>query len=83
VKGPGDGQLSLNYQKTLEYLETMYYKYKNNSQDIKTPIKFPRKKEEENKKPKVRKIKHEKNEDDDTEYEIINNKKKKIIKIVI
>ena len=76
VKGPGDGQLSLNYQKTLEYLETMYYKYKNNSQDIKTPIKFPRKKEEENKKPKVRKIKHEKNEDDDTEYEIINNKKK-------
>ena len=81
VKGPGDGQISLDYQKTLEYLDTMYYKYKNNSRDIKTPIKLPKRKNEEKKKPKVRNIKREKieeEEDDDSESSIRNYKKKKI-----
>ena len=81
VKGPGDGQISLDYQKTLEYLDTMYYKYKNNSRDIKTPIKLPKRKNEEKKKPKVRNIKREKieeEEDEDSESSIRNYKKKKI-----
>mgnify|MGYP006916216801 FL=1 len=79
VKGPGDGQLSLNYQKTLEYLNTMFNKYKTNSRDIKTPVKIPKKKNEEPKRPKVKQIKHEKNSDsEDSEYESKNYKKKKV-----
>ena len=77
IKGPGDGQLSLDFQKTLEYLETMFSKYKNNSKDIKTPIKIPRKrKNNENKKLNVLNIKHEKSEDD-SDYEIDSYRKKK------
>lgn len=78
IKGPGDGQLSLDFQKTLEYLETMFSKYKNNSKDIKTPIKIPRKrKNNENKKLNVLNIKHEKS-DDDSDYEINSYRKKKM-----
>ena len=81
VKGPGDGQISLDYQKTLEYLDTMYNKYKNNSKDIKTPIKLPKKKNEEKRKPKVRNIKKEKIEDEDdidSLYSLRSNKRKRI-----
>ena len=79
VKGPGDGEISLNFPKTLEYLQSMFYKYKSNSRDIKTPIKIPKRKIEEKKKPKVRNIKKEKNEEDsDSENSLRNYKKKKI-----
>ena len=77
IKGPGDGELSLDFQKTLEYLETMFNKYKNNSKDIKTPIKLSRKrKNNENKKVNALNIKREKSEDD-SDYEISSNRNKK------
>ena len=40
IKGPGNGQLSLNLNKTLQYLNTMYKQYINNSTQIKTPYKL-------------------------------------------
>ena len=79
VKGPEDGQLSLNYKKTLEYLNTMFNKYKSNSKDIKTPVKIPKKKNEEPKRQRVKQIKHEKSsESEDSDYEAKNFKKKKV-----
>ena len=77
VKGPGDGQLSLNLIKTLEYLDTMYNKYKTNSKDIKTPIKLSRRNQDNKRKMPTINIKREKSEDD-LDYEIKNRKKKKI-----
>ena len=57
----------------------MFYKYKSKSRDIKTPIKIPKRKIEEKKKPKVRNIKKEKiEEDSDSENSLRNYKKKKI-----
>lgn len=40
IKGPKYGQLSLNLEKTLQYLDTMYKQYINNSSQIKTPYKL-------------------------------------------
>ena len=53
----------------------------NNSKDIKTPIKLPKKKNEEKRKTKVRNIKREKIEDEDdidSLYSLRSNKRKKI-----
>ena len=79
VKGPGIGQLSLNLKKTLEYLETMFHKYTNNSKDIKTPIKLPKSKYKE-KNMDVIKLNGDNTDEDDSdiEFEIKNKKKKKI-----
>ena len=80
-QGPEKGQLSLNFSQTLEYLETMFNKYKNNSKDIKTPIKLSgRKRHNENKRQESFNIKCEKNEDD-SDYEINSYKRKKNNKI--
>ena len=40
IKGPGNGELSLNLEKTLQYLRTMYRQYTNNSTNIHTPYKI-------------------------------------------
>ena len=42
IKGPGIGQLSLNLEKTNEYLNSMFKKYTTNSKNVITPIKIPR-----------------------------------------
>ena len=76
VKGPGIGQLTLNLPKTLEYLETMYNKYKNNSKDIKTPVKLSKSKNHDNKKKKLNVINlmedntNNINDDDESDYEM-------------
>ena len=62
IKGPKYGQLSLNLEKTLQYLDTMYKQYINNSSQIKTPYKLLSHKNKNNKTsnlPKMTEIKIE------------------------
>ena len=78
VTGPGE-QLSLDFKKTLEYLETMYPKYKNNSKDIKTPLKLSRRNNRESKRHMNHNVKKEKSFDD-SDYEIDSYKRQKVDK---
>ena len=76
-KGPGDGFLSLNLIKALEYLDTMYNKYKSNSKDIKTPIKLSKKNKEYKRQMPMINFKREKSEDD-SDYDINSRKWNKL-----
>ena len=76
-KGPGDGFLSLNLIKALEYLDTMYNKYKSNSKDIKTPIKLSKKNKEYKRQIPMINFKREKSEDD-SDYDINSRKWNKL-----
>ena len=42
IRGPKLGQLSLNLEKTNQYLNTMFKKYTTNSKNVTTPIKIPK-----------------------------------------
>ena len=84
VKGPGPGELSLNLEKTLQYLNTMFNKYTNNSSNIHTPYKiFSSNKNSSTsiiKNIKKEKVKHELNHkaDDVVNMEIEEQTKNKI-----
>ena len=49
-EGPGKEQLSLNLENAVFYLRSVFNKYKNNSRDVKTPIKYYDNKKNRNKK---------------------------------
>ena len=78
VKGPGEGELSLNLEKTVQYLKTMYRQYTNNSSNIHTPYKIfnPKNNKNRNVQSTVKGIKKENNTYDVVNMEIEEQKEK-------
>ena len=76
-KGPGKDQLSLNLEKTCEYLRSVYGKYVNNSREVNTPVKVCNNSnnKKNNNKSQMKNVKKKLVDSDDFDIEIINDKK--------